>query len=424
MNLLTATLLALPMLIGGFVQFIISQFYQKYATDSLLLDSAVIGGIFFVSRVTDAILDPVCGYLSDRLRRRRSFIAAGTIALVAGMLIAFLPSLQNPGQAVQGSALNYAFAAIGIFVIYLGVTLVYIPHYAWLGTLQAANPAAPLFASRAVIETVGTILGAVALKALVPYQKTGGTTLFLLVAGMLVVLALIAALPLLKYRDTLPAAPREVHSFARALGVLAKNRRFALIAGMSFFNQFAATTLLAVSLYFTDYVLRQGGLGETLAIAFLLSATAFVPVWSALSRRFNRHRLWAIALISIVVAFPTLLFTLGGFTAWLIVFALIVGGFAGAVILFVPQEISFATADSAAEEGLYFAAFTFINKSAMACAPLVIGVALSLAGYSVQSHSPGVAHTISALFIGLPAAAFLVSLLLLRAYVRLTRTIA
>ncbi len=35
-------------------------------------------------------------------------------------------------------------------------------------------------------------------------------------------------------------APREAHSFTRALGVLAKNRRFALIAGMSFFNQFAA----------------------------------------------------------------------------------------------------------------------------------------------------------------------------------------
>lgn len=418
----SATLvLALPMLLGGFVQFVVSQFYQKFATDSLLLDSAVIGSIFFVSRVTDAVLDPVCGYLSDRFRRRRSFIAAGIVALVAGMLIAFLPSLQSQGQAVQASAVNYALAAVGIFVIYLGVTLVYIPHYAWLGTLQAANPTAPLFASRAVVETVGTIVGALALKLLVPYQKTGGSMLFMLIAAMLVALALLAIVPLVKYRDTLPAAPREGHSFARALGVLVKNRRFALIAGMSFFNQFAATTLLAVSLYFTDYVLRQNGLGETLAIAFLLSATAFVPLWSTLSRRFNRHRLWAIALISIIVAFPSLLLTLGGFTVWLIIFALIVGGFAGAVILFVPQEISFATADSAAEEGLYFAAFTFVNKSAMACAPLVIGVVLSFVGYSAQSHSEGVARAISGLFIGLPAAAFLVSLVLLWFYTKRIR---
>ena len=106
---------------------------------------------------------------------------------------------------------------------------------------------------------------------------------------------------------------------------------------------------------------------------------------------------------------------------WLIIFALIVGGFAGAVILFVPQEISFATADSAAEEGLYFAAFTFVNKSAMACAPLVIGVVLSFVGYSVQSHSESVARAISGLFIGLPAAAFLVSLVLLWFYTKRIR---
>jgi Flp pilus assembly protein TadB len=28
-------ILALPMLLGGFVQFVVSQFYQKFATDTL-----------------------------------------------------------------------------------------------------------------------------------------------------------------------------------------------------------------------------------------------------------------------------------------------------------------------------------------------------------------------------------------------------
>lgn len=408
------------MLLGGFVQFVISQFYQKFATDSLLLDSAIVGGIFFVSRVTDAVLDPVCGYLSDKWRRRRSFIAAGVLALSGGMLLAFMPALAgSPGSI---NAASYALPAIGIFVIYLGVTLTYIPHYAWLGAMQSVNPGAPLFASRAVIETLGTIFGAVALKLLVPYQKTGGTTLFLLIAAMLAVLALLGAIPLARYRDTFPAAAQAPHSFVEALGVLVKNRRFGLIAAMSFFNQFAATTLLAVSLYFTDYVLGQSGLGESLAVAFLLSATALVPVWSALSQRFNRYRLWAMALVCIIIAFPTLLLTLSGFSVWLIVFAVFAGSFAGAVILFVPQEISFATKDSTAEEGLYFAAFTFVNKSAMACAPLVIGLALSFAGYRVGARESAVAHTISVLFIALPAAAFIASLLLLARYVRLTKT--
>lgn len=417
MRLSTTIILGLPMLIGGFVQFVISQFYQKFATDSLLLDSALIGGIFFVSRVTDAVLDPICGYLSDKWRRRRAFIGAGVLALAGGTVIAFVPGIAPAASASQGVA-AYVMPALGIFVIYLGVTLTYIPHYAWLGALQSANPTAPLFASRAVIETIGTIFGALALKLLVPYQKTGGFTLVMIVAAMVGILALLAALPLAKYRDPENDTAPLPLSFLQALSVLARNRAFALIAAMSFFNQFAATTLLAVSLYFTDYVLGQSGLGESLAVAFLLSATAMVPVWSTLSRRFNRHRLWAIALICIIAAFPTLFLTTHGFSAWLIVFAVIAGGFAGAVILYVPQEISFATEATKADEGLYFAAFTFVNKSAMACAPLIIGLALSFAHYQPQIRVPAVANTISALFIGLPAIAFTISLLLLRVYTR------
>ncbi|MBN8223095.1 MAG: MFS transporter [Spirochaetes bacterium] len=103
MRLGATIVLALPMLLGGFVQFVVSQFYQKFATDALLLDSAIVGSIFFVSRVTDAVLDPVCGYLSDRFKARRSFIAAGLVALAAGMLTAFLPArfTAEHGRAMQ-----------------------------------------------------------------------------------------------------------------------------------------------------------------------------------------------------------------------------------------------------------------------------------------------------------------------------------
>jgi Na+/melibiose symporter-like transporter len=90
------------------------------------------------------------------------------------------------------------------------------------------------------------------------------------------------------------------------------------------------------------------------------------------------------------------------------------------VILFVPQEVSEITArsDGAAGGGLYFAAFTFVNKSAMACSPLIIGFALSAAAYNPQLRSAAAANTITFLFIGLPALAFILSAILLRIYVR------
>jgi GPH family glycoside/pentoside/hexuronide:cation symporter len=414
-------ILALPMLLGGFVQFVVSQFYQKFATDTLLLDSAIIGAIFFASRATDAVLDPVCGYWSDRLRKRRIFIGLGLFALSGGLIIAFLPALDIFAGA---TAAKYTMAALGIFTLYLGVTLVYIPHYAWLAALQRVLPKLPFFASRVVTENFGTILGGLALALLVPLQEKSAPMLFYAVVAMLMPLVLVGSIPIMLYNDPATPGPSDGHSFRRALAKLAENRRFALVAAMSFFNQFAATTLLAVSLYYTDYVLGNKELGVTLAVVFLLSATLFVPLWSLLARSTSRLKLWMIALAAIVVIFPSVLLTQAGHIWYVTVFAVLIGGFAGAVILFVPQEVAFTTGGKDTEEGLYFAAFTFVNKSAMACAPLVIGVALSLAGYNPAQRVASVGQTITLLFVGVPALAFLVSAILLKYYTKATRAAA
>ena len=39
---------------------------MKFSTDVLLIAPAVMGAIFSISRIWDAISDPIAGYLSDR----------------------------------------------------------------------------------------------------------------------------------------------------------------------------------------------------------------------------------------------------------------------------------------------------------------------------------------------------------------------
>ncbi|MCX7632636.1 MAG: MFS transporter [Turneriella sp.] len=407
-----AVLVATPMLAGGFLQFILSEFYQKFTTDTLRLDSAIIGTIFFISRISDAFLDPLCGHFSDKFGRRL-FIAIGLVLLLAAVVLSFLPAYWS--QGIWG----YVFAALGIFLCYGSITLIYIPHYAWLSELQRQDAEKPFFAARAVLENMGTIVGGLSLILLVPRQEQA-TTIFWLVLIFTLFVALPGFVPLWLYR-TKVTAEKSTHSLRQAIAQLIRNRRFLVVALMSFANQFAATSLLGAALFYTEHVLGRRELGVTLSVIFLLSATAAVPLWAHWQNRY-RYLLWQSALWLMVIFFPTMLFLAEWINWYPMVFALVVGALAGALLLYVPLEVAHTTADPQREAGIIFAAFTFANKSAMALPPLVIGFALKAAHYQPQVRTPLSVATISALFIIVPMLAFLCSALLLLYYRRLCAT--
>ena len=75
----TATLWAycLPMVGIQFLWMMFGIYFMKYSTDVLLVAPAVIGGLFLLARVWDAISDLLAGYLSDRSKAKTSFSGFG-----------------------------------------------------------------------------------------------------------------------------------------------------------------------------------------------------------------------------------------------------------------------------------------------------------------------------------------------------------
>ena len=63
---------------AGYMYLLLSLYIMKFSTDVLLIAPAVMGTIFGISRVWDAVSDPLVGYLSDRtkhpLGRRRLWL--------------------------------------------------------------------------------------------------------------------------------------------------------------------------------------------------------------------------------------------------------------------------------------------------------------------------------------------------------------
>ena len=95
-----------------------------YAQD-LGFDVASVGVALIVARLVDAVSDPTIGFLSDRTTsrfgRRRPWILVGTPLLMLAVWNLFVPP-----EGISALGLQ-----IGIILVYLSWTMVFIPHQAW-----------------------------------------------------------------------------------------------------------------------------------------------------------------------------------------------------------------------------------------------------------------------------------------------------
>ncbi|MGI9591279.1 MAG: MFS transporter, partial [Myxococcota bacterium] len=136
-----------------------SVYLIKYTSDVLLIAPGVMGVVYGLSRLWDAVSDPVAGYLSDgtrsRLGRRRSWLLASVLPLAAGLFLTWCPPAD-----LQGAAL-VAWVAAGVFLFYTGTTIFTIPHESFGAELTTDHhDRTRVFAVKTAVATLGS-LGAI-----------------------------------------------------------------------------------------------------------------------------------------------------------------------------------------------------------------------------------------------------------------------
>ena len=94
----------------GFMFFMVTLYLMKFSTDVLLISPAVMGLIFGISRIWDAVTDPVAGYLSDRTNlkvgRRRPWMLM-SVPFVCGTFY----MMWNPSELLSESMVIVWMAA-------------------------------------------------------------------------------------------------------------------------------------------------------------------------------------------------------------------------------------------------------------------------------------------------------------------------
>lgn len=381
---------------------------------------AAVGTAIGLSRLLDVVTDPMIGALSDRLRlpfgRRKPWMLFGVPLFLLSLWKIFVPG----DNASSTHLLSWSA------LLYLGFTMIDLPHKAWGAELSTDYDERSRIASwREAISTAGQVLLVASLVWLAAQGIEDA-------AGQLrrIAMAIVVLLPVLLTLCLLSVDEKEPERFDHAqrstwagLRIAARNPAFARMVGcVLFFVSGVAIQGTLHRLVLADVMIDEGRFPLMILLENLATLGA-VPVWLGISLRIGKDRALMAAALWIAVWSLPLIFLREGDTTLLIATVVIRGSsFAG--ILFLANSIAADVIDLDTLEsgeqrsGLFFAVWGMAIKFSLALG-VVLGTTLpAFFGYepSAAVITPDVQGWLMAVYGGVPAMLMGLGALFLRGF--------
>lgn len=303
--------LAIPL---AFASLPVAIFVTRFYAQDLRIGIADVGFILLVARLADIVVDPVIGFVSDRLRlpfgRRRSWVLLGAPVFALGVYMLFLP----PASLAEASDDVRRYYLLGwIAVFYLGWTMIMIAYGAWGAELsEDYNERSSITGVREVFTLVGLALaGVIPVIVGVPVETCvdgvvqiatngqGGYWNIMSFMGMTIMVLVPVALVLLYVTTPEPPVREMKHiSFWKGARIAATNlpfvRLFFITLGVRMGSR-AVEGLL--TFYLVSVVLFTEQQASSAVLALLVPAIAFAPFWIWAGKAWTKHRALSVALI-------------------------------------------------------------------------------------------------------------------------------
>ena len=352
------------------------------------------GIIFGVSRVWDAISDPLVGYLSDRtmhgMGRRRIWLLAGILPIGLTFVMVF-----SPPEGLSGSWL-IAWMAFGVIGFYSAMTVFIVPHMSLGAELtQNYHERSRLYGLRHIAFTVGSIFSLFSIKLLIDAEQQGEEAVRRMAFELSVAAALITGgmivYAVVKLRERSDFQGRVQQSPFKAFRDVWQNPHARLVLVVSFIEHVGSAVIALLTLYIAQYVVGRAVLAPLFILAYMIPSSLSVPMWLPLSRKFGKIRLWIFSMLLTGFSFAGMfslpfIETLDAKVTTIFIFAFFAGlaaGCGGTIAPSVQSDIidydEYKTGER--KEGSYFAAFNFVFKSAAGVMIVVTGFVLQFSGF-------------------------------------------
>lgn len=380
---------------------VIPAFYAEHTTVSL----ATIGTILFLSRLLDAVTDPLIGHWSDhttsRFGRRKPWMAGGTLLAVISILHLYRP----PSDA--GALYMFGWMS----GMYLAWTMLDVPYRAWGAELTPGyHERSRVTAIRSMFATAGGLFF-LSLPLLPAFGSTAMTPAVLGTAAWLVSALLPLCVGIAIWRVPTGASCPVDAGLHRFLKDLASNRPaqlFALITVLGFTGVGGNATLI---LLFMDHHLEQEDRFSHVLIAQTVASIVTLPLWYRLSRHLDKKRCWLLGYLGLVATYSALWWVPPGHDGLaLYLFIMVVGGAFEAVLWFIPSSVLADVIDydrlrfRQERAGKFFALYLLLMKVGLAVGAGSSFAVLSVFDFQIKTNNAPLANTgLMLAYLGIPA---------------------
>ena len=437
--------------LGGNMLFTLMGFWcLYYLTDIAGLAAALAGIAIMISKVWDAVTDPVMGFISDRtitrFGRRRPYLLAGSIpAMLALWLFFSAPNIPN-----QTLLMFWAMATL--MLVNTASTVINVPYSSLTPELtDDYHERSSLNGYRFGCAVFGTIIGAAAVLPLADAfggNKRGWSMTGLVLGAIIAVVTLLTFLGTKEKKHSWDDIP--IEGFFSTYGMVFTNKPFIILLVTYALHITAITFLQSILVYYVEYIYPakfvmllgnlpfigplvadpganeatlRGSLTILSMMGLLLTAMIFIPVSVLVSKKIGKKNSYQICFIVIGTACIAVsaighLLPLGFFLALLVYAGIGVGFSYVAPFAMVPDTVEFDAAKTGErKEGAYYGIWTLISKCGTALSIFISGLILNTGGYIANTVQIPSARLAIRLIIGpIPACIFLCAFLLIRFY--------
>lgn len=390
-----------PALGAGYMYLLLGLYLMKFATDVLLIAPAIMGAIAGISRIWDAVSDPLAGYFSDRtqtrLGRRRSWMLISIAPISLSFIMVF-----SPPQWLEGTALSL-WMAFAVICFYSALTVLMVPHMS-LGAELTPNyhERSRLYGLRHIAFTSGAILALISMQIFINAEQQGAAAVrartFELSLLAAVVMAGLIAYAVIKLNERSDFQGRAATNPFNAFHDIWKNMHARLLIIVTFIEHVGSATITVLTLYVAQYVVGRPELGPLMILVYMIPSTVTVPLWIPLSRKLGKVNLWIYSMIATALAFGAMVIlpfleeeTTRVWTwALLAMVAGAAGGCGGTLGPSVQSDIIDYDELNTGQrkEGAYFAAWNFVHKSATGVMIMLTGAVLQTSGFIPNQPQP------------------------------------